>query len=580
MEPKEETYGTFVIKKDDQGRITVTDKGVTRDNAKAALREIAHQCNFDVDVNWNTQQLGAKLIAFLAGEASAHTTAYCVKGCHDSTDNENKIKRDEIVLNRMFAGGYLADNIGHEIINLYKADGGESKNESNYIYIQPLGSFAREHHNRIKYVLMVRGVEGIQSLEVLALATISDAEKDVYNPYAVSSDVTREEQMKFIINNDIKYCGESLIHIFANNNQDKYRLYQDVYISLKAESVSRPNKKTYILFGKDGDIDRVQYLKELVGIKVGNKDHSRAEDEIRFVHLPEVNQARCSLKQYFGVNDDRCSELLQLINDKDFWGTDTTVVDPDNISGKKDNFFDICGIADYELAFSNALAYFMRIHPELVVDFVKEHFKTTVKPFYTVERETGNIDILLGNDEYLVVIENKITSKINGIQVKDEEAVGNQLLKYIQEAIDRVVREEKENEEGEKNDVDNTNASIQENSIDDYREIDLSKRPAYEKKIRGILLTPNYNQIALKNYNIDARGFKCEEWYKPITYGELYEFLKDKYKEDMYFQEFVKAMEKHTKPYHNDLFEDMKQKLKARVDQIKDGKKSVVEGLH
>ena len=113
MEPKEETYGTFVIKKDDQGRITVTDKGVTRDNAKAALREIAHQCNFDVDVNWNTQQLGAKLIAFLAGEASAHTTAYCVKGCHDSTDNENKIKRDEIVLNRMFACGDLSDNIGY-----------------------------------------------------------------------------------------------------------------------------------------------------------------------------------------------------------------------------------------------------------------------------------------------------------------------------------------------------------------------------------------------------------------------------------------------------------------------------------
>ena len=96
----------------------------------------------------------------------------------------------------------------------------------------------------------------------------------------------------------------------------------------------------------------------------------------------------------------------------------------------------------------------------------------------------------------------------------------------------------------------------------------------YKNKIIGILLTPNYNQIALNNYNIDALGFKCEEWYKPITYGELYEFVKDKHPEDLYFQEFVKAMEKHTQSYHDDLFEDMKQKIAVRVQQL--GRKKLI----
>lgn len=59
----------------------------------------------------------------------------------------------EIIINKMYVGAYLSegDNIGHEIINLYKADDGK-----NYIYLNSQGTIELSHgENRIT-VLLVR----------------------------------------------------------------------------------------------------------------------------------------------------------------------------------------------------------------------------------------------------------------------------------------------------------------------------------------------------------------------------------------------------------------------------------------
>lgn len=58
--------------------------------------------------------------------------------------------RNEIVLNRMFAGEFLDDHIGHEIVNMYKDDQGR-----NYVYIQPYGTYQAAHNGKIGAVLMV-----------------------------------------------------------------------------------------------------------------------------------------------------------------------------------------------------------------------------------------------------------------------------------------------------------------------------------------------------------------------------------------------------------------------------------------
>ena len=110
----------------------------------------------------------------------------------------------EIVFNRMYNGDYLNDNLGHEIINLYKSDNGH-----NYIYLNHLGNFSVEHVGRVGAVLLVRTVPGKKMLEVLGLA---DGITDVYRPFqAANADV------KYIVENNITYGGVPLNQIFASN---------------------------------------------------------------------------------------------------------------------------------------------------------------------------------------------------------------------------------------------------------------------------------------------------------------------------------------------------------------------------
>ena len=51
----------------------------------------------------------------------------------------NNVIRDVIVANRMYVGDYLTSNLGHEVVNMFKADDGGS-----YLYLNAYGSFAKK----------------------------------------------------------------------------------------------------------------------------------------------------------------------------------------------------------------------------------------------------------------------------------------------------------------------------------------------------------------------------------------------------------------------------------------------------
>ena len=51
----------------------------------------------------------------------------------------------------MYVGDYLDSNLGHEVINLFKADNG-----NHYIYLNATGNFAKEHSGKIGYMLFVK----------------------------------------------------------------------------------------------------------------------------------------------------------------------------------------------------------------------------------------------------------------------------------------------------------------------------------------------------------------------------------------------------------------------------------------
>lgn len=404
-------------------------------------------------------------------------------------------ERSTIVLNRMFAGDYLSNHIGHEVINLFKSDNGR-----NYVYIQPYGTYSKEHYGKIGYVLFVRGVEGKRAMEVLGLATDL---KDLFNPHECTPwEFTRQ----LICTNNINYGGVSLLDIFVHKKGDPDA--QNVYITMEAGYVMRPTKPTYIIYGTNNTI---------------------IDTEAHVVHLIHTAQAKSSLKQYFTQEADDYKVLQELINDKSLWTIPTCQIENvDKISSMEVNFFDICRIDDYELAFSNAFAYYMEKYPELVVEFAQKVLNKTTSPFMIVERETNNVDILLENDQQIVVIENKITSKINGVQVVDNNHAGSQLSRYYEYAV---------------------------------------MRAKGKKKVSCYILTPNYNPINRSEYNLP--DFNCEQIYQQVFYKQVYEFLKGKHQEDTYFQEFIKGLEKHTKEYHDDLFEETLTKFAKQIKQVK-----------
>lgn len=412
--------------------------------------------------------------------------------------------RPVIVFNRMFAGKYLCNHIGHEVINLFKSDNGH-----NYVYIQPYGTYHAKFKERIGYVLLVRGVAGKKALEVLGLATELI---DVFDP---TIEQPWESTKKYISDNNICYGGASLLKIFVHHEGEADA--QNVYLTFKAGKVMRPNKPVYLIYGT---IDTI------------------SDPDSVSILLKNTSQAKSSLKQYFDIDAKDYNILYDLVNDKSLWALDTEkITNVNNVVVREDNFFDICGVDDYELAFSNALAYYMKKYPELVVDFAKTklNIKGRISKFPIVERETNNVDILLENDEKIVVIENKITSKINGKKVVNNDEVRTQLDKYYDYAKKRAIGDEEDS------------------------------RTNKIKDVVCYVLTPNYNPINLTEYN--SSDFPCDKIYKQIFYSDVYDFLKDKHPEDMYFQEFLKGIEKHTKQHHNDLFEETMEKFVKQIQQ-------------
>lgn len=438
------------------------------------------------------------------------------------TGSLSQIMNSEIVLNRLFAGSFLDDHIGHEIVNLYKDDNGE-----NYLYIQPYGTYHREHAGKIRYVLLVRGISGKQTVEVLGLAT---GLTELYNPSLTAGAMWKEHE-EYLIREKVSYGGMPIRDIF-DRSKEKAEV-QPVYLSMKAEKVMRPSKKVYIVYKGGKGVD---------------------DPDAVFVELRHTNQAKCSLKQYFTEQDEDYLIIRELIERKNLWTIDTEQVDDNAQSGiEEDSFWNVCAIEDYELAWSSALAYFMRKYPELVVGFAKDFLNARVNRFDIVERETDNIDILLENDEEIVVIENKITSKINGIQVKDNKLVGTQLMKYHFKALERACGAEK--------------------PVGTYSQWK-SLRQRCPKKISCFILAPNYNTINLDEYDTpfdDSAGselFRCRDFYRQITYWDIYSFLSGKHPEDSYFQEMLKGMKKHTLEYHDDLFEVTRKKFIKQIRKL------------
>ena len=292
----------------------------------------------------------------------------------------------------MFTGGYLGDNIGHEIINLFKADDG-----NNYIYLCKDGKYTRK--DLPKYVIQVRH-HCTRTLEVISIAEIE-------------SKITKQE-----IDN-IKYGGVSIVDIFKENEEQG----TDTYITFKATNVIKPTPDQPVYIAYEGNRVKVNISTPFIKptIILNEKVVVNGKEKYNF----DVCEA---LRNYIYYNENQDSDYFKLnsliknafSNNIDWQPVSEqlglTVKDSSKIYSTPG---DIYGISNLELPYSNAFKFFIEKYPQLlsgifgkICSYFDMHRNYQIT---RIEREWRNIDILIEVDnELVIVIENKIFSDLNG----------------------------------------------------------------------------------------------------------------------------------------------------------------------
>ena len=312
--------------------------------------------------------------------------------------------KNEIVICRMFQGRYLKENLGHEIINLVKADNGK-----NYVYLTDLGTFGKGRN--IESIVFAQTRTGLNEIEVLGVAT---GLRKVYNPEEglIGEDLANQ-QIQFIRDNRITYGGANLVDIFRNSEQ------QEVFISFEAEKVVLPHKPIYIKMGE----------------KQNSKDSSAQNTPQLVLHGVKLGQ---TLKNYVAEGSPEYDLLSQIIQKVLSSGKETTTLY--GMARPRDLcYLDVCHRGDDENAYSNAIAYFANKYPKLAVD-VFNSVSGCVNPCQSmcdlvVKREVavkdikGRIDLLFQTRNCLVVIENKIKAGIHKDQLERYEEIAKEYAK-------------------------------------------------------------------------------------------------------------------------------------------------------
>jgi hypothetical protein len=406
------------------------------------------------------------------------------------------------------SGAYsnMGENIVHEAINLLQSDDG-----NNYIYIVPRGTVA--NNKNVQAVLLVRKAPQPKTVEVIAKAT--GLHCDDFEDY--KNDKNQEEWAKAI-----KYGGVSLFD-HMESNVDITGEYDDwkIYATYRADKVCRVKEGKHIYVTNDDkynssdDNNIYVYIPEKTA---ENNDGYKILNQSQKLYIPEESK-----KIYKKIDD--------IIVREDLWSE--PIKDKLEAFEEKDEelafnncFIEVLGQQYNELAYSNMFAYIFTKYREEFSNFCKNILDgIKLSSEYIVEREYKNIDIMVDDENYTIVIENKIHSGINGINGST-----SQLSKYY-----NIVNSSEENNRFE------------------------------NKEKKFYIFAPEY-----EIHYIDRTKEPLENGteYNVISYKTIYDFFKkneDKYTDDSYYLEFLKALSRHTRPVDNQVeYQMIKRMLKNR----------------
>ncbi len=419
----------------------------------------------------------------------------------------------EILINKMYVGRYLNDNIGHEVINLIKSDNGQ-----NYIYVNPYGSMDKKHNNKIDTILLVRNSNIKDTFEILAQAY--DLEQVNFSQ---RKNKDREKQLEYIYENSIKYNDKYVNKIFYENEKNE----EAIYISFRANKIKRPKKPIYISFLPTTQKDICDKDSKYILIYLNSCKQQNNTNKTNIVNI-----AKQSLKMYIGnkeikynnkiVDQSKVFEKLKyIIENSDYWKKENSTKKVKEIiqeyeNGTDINHFNIIDIIDKnydEVIFSNMFKYIFSANPKAFCSFantvLKNNFKNNklnLSEQFNIEREKGHTDLLITDkiNKNIIVIENKIKSGINGKDLfLEDKKVKGQLYEYYRYA----------------------NREIFE----------------YYKNKFFYIFVPDYSYIS-------ETDLYPKSTYKIIKYSQIYDFFykyRKSFENVLYFKEFLYALQKH-----------------------------------
>lgn len=352
-----------------------------------------------------------------------------------------------------------------------------------YLYVPPSGGFSTKTHKSIKYIV-VTGAWNKGRTEILYVATELTP---MHNGGKFASEDERKMQRDYIRQNNITYFGKYLDEIEMSDNKEE-RIF---YITFMVGKILFPKNRLFLSWNAS--------------------DSERNDDSIFVMQNSEYRYQR----QTGFLSGSDLKKVASIIENSDYWDDSQvvkTVGDNTNNSLLKSNpsLIQFIGKEYDETAMTNLLYTYFQNNPAVFQLFTEMVLDIPENDSYTLLRESsvehGRIDLLAIGEKYILIIENKIKSGLHGV---DKHNQLSQLSRYFQ---------------------------------------DISKKyPGKNVRIRAFLLTPNYNDIDIEQFDPEAA-----DKYKKVKYSIIKAFFekqRSKYTDPFllkYYDDLLSVLEVHS----------------------------------
>ena len=385
----------------------------------------------------------------------------------------------QIMLNKSFIGSWgqeNMDNIPHEIINMFRSDNGEL-----YIYVPPYGGYNVQEHPDVDCILLT-GSWNQNATEVLYVV------RGLTRLHAGGKKATeqdREKQRALIKKENIRYGGTYLHDIKMAAEEETISFY----LTFHAEVMQKPRKKLFLSWNGDSEI------------------HTEHKDVFS---LPSDYKYQ---RQYGYVSAADAQIVNDIIQNVNLW--EDVQIQPIGKSSAQQtesmNMVKLIHKTYDETIYTNLFYEFFNAYPHVFTKFVREVLGVPTNESFSVSKEVstadkkGRLDLLAVSENYVIAIENKLQSGLNGI---DKHCHLSQLTTYCKDLEGKFDKE----------------------------------------KCHFFLFEPDYNDIDIAQFDPQA----ANQW-KKRRYSVIYKFMNENRELLLqgvlgkYADDFIEALFMHTK---------------------------------